>query len=218
MDDTFADGSREAGGDPLGGVWWTTSAKNAIDIAPGKLGLVTGSAGRGIRTTFEPQTLAEGQTLKATFTFMSPETVGVDRQDAFRVGLHDRLERPELEADLSASSSGPNPTYNGLPGYMLTFDVNREDPTLNNVDIRRHIRKKQIGRLMGTYQGYDLLAEGGESFEDLSTILKVAALSRWIGTVTDANDEGDDFAGAADVENLAQQRRDGKCRVELIVP
>lgn len=164
MDDSFIDGDRSGGVDTTGGVWWTTSASSAIDIEPGKLGLVAGSSGRGIRTTFEPQTLAAGQTLKASFTFTTPATVGFDRQDAFRVGFHDRLERAELEADLVASSGAPNQIYSGLPGYMITFDVNREDPALNNVDIRRHVPIKTIGRLMGTYKGYDLLAEGGPSF------------------------------------------------------
>ncbi|MFY0596645.1 MAG: polysaccharide lyase family 7 protein [Cognatishimia sp.] len=164
IDDSFADGDRNGGADELGGVWWTTSAKTAIEIEPGKLGIVSGTSGRGIRTTFEPQTLAEGQAIKTTFTFTTPETVGTDRQDAFRVGFHDRLERADLEQDLSASSSAPNKIYNALPGYMVTFDVNRADPTLNNVDIRKHIRIKEVGRLMSTYQGYELLAEGGESF------------------------------------------------------
>ena len=66
--------------------------------------------------------------LFATFTFNTGKTVGFDRQDAFRIGLHDRLQRPELETDLSASSGAPNETFNGLPGYMVTFDVNRNDP------------------------------------------------------------------------------------------
>ena len=164
IDDKFADGDRSGGSDAQGGIWWTTSASSAIDIAPGKLGLVSGGAGRGIRTTYTPQTLSPGQILQAEITFTTPETVGFDRMDAFRVGFHDRLERPELEADLSASSGAPNELYNGLPGYMFTFDVNREDPALNNVEVRRHIRKKRLGRLMGTYQGYKLLAEGGDSF------------------------------------------------------
>lgn len=164
IDDSFADGDRAGGADELGGVWWTTSAKTAIEIEPNKLGLVSGTAGRGIRTTFEPQTLSDGQAIKASFTFTTPETVGKDRQDAFRVGLHDRLERADLEQDLSASSSAPNKLYNALPGYMVTFDVNRADPTLNNVDVRKHVRIKEVGRLMSTYQGYELLAEGGESF------------------------------------------------------
>ena len=164
IDDKFADGDRSGGSDLLGGIWWTTSASAAIDIAPGKLGLVSGGAGRGIRTTYRPQTLSPGQILQAEIVFTTPDTVGFDRMDAFRVGFHDRLERPELEADLSASSGAPNELYNGLPGYMFTFDVNREEPGLNNVEIRRHIRKKRLGRLMGTYQGYLHLAEGGQSF------------------------------------------------------
>ncbi len=164
MDDRFADGDRTGGVDELDGIWWTTSASSAIDIAPGQLGLVSGGAGRGIRTTFTPQTLSDGQTLQAIVAFTTPDTVGSDRMDALRFGFHDRLERAELEADLSASSGAPNELYNGLPGYMFTFDVNRDDPTLNNVEVRRHIRKKRLGRLMGTYQGYKLLAEGGDSF------------------------------------------------------
>ena len=164
LDDKFADGNRESGKDPQAGNWWTTSASSALEIAPGKLGLVSGGAGRGIRTTFEPQTLSPGQMLQATMHFTTPETVGTDRMDALRFGFHDRLERAELEADLSASSGAPNEIYNGLPGYMITFDVNRDDPKLNNVEVRRHIRTKRLGRLMGTYQGYKLLDEGGESF------------------------------------------------------
>ena len=164
FDDNFADGDRSGGADPLGSIWWTTSASSAIDITPGKLGLVSGGAGRGIRTTFTPQTLSVGQTLQASVVFTTPDTVGFDRMDALRFGFHDRLERAELEADLSASSGAPNEIYNGLPGYMFTFDVNRQDPALNDVEVRRHIRKKRLGRLMGTYQGYLLLAEGGNSF------------------------------------------------------
>jgi hypothetical protein len=164
LDDSFADGDRLGGADELGGIWWTTSAKTAIEIAPNALGVVSGTSGRGIRTTFEPQTLSEGQAIKASYTFTTPETVGSDRQDAFRVGLHDRLERGELQQDLSASSSAPNKLYNALPGYMVTFDVNRADPSLNNVDVRKHVRVKEVGRLMSTYQGYELLAEGGDSF------------------------------------------------------
>lgn len=164
MDDKFADGDRNGGADELDGIWWTTSASAAIEIEAGKLGLVSGGAGRGIRTTFTPQTLSDGLSLQATVAFTTPDTVGFDRMDALRFGFHDRLERAELEADLSASSGSPNEIYNGLPGYMFTFDVNREDPALNNVEVRRHIRKKRLGRLMGTYQGYLLLAEGGDSF------------------------------------------------------
>lgn len=163
FDDRFADGGRDDGADPNDANWWTTSASKAIEVAPGKLGLVSGTSGRGIRATFLPQTLAEGQTLLATFTFTTPETIGTDRVSAFRVGLHDKLERAELEGDLSASSKNHNKTYDGLPGYMIDFDINLEDAAAANIDIRKHKNDKQ-GRLMGTNKGYRHLGGGGDPY------------------------------------------------------
>jgi len=60
---------------------------------------------------------------------------------------------------------------------MVTFDVNRNDPTLNNVEVRRHIRSKRLGRLMGTYQGYELLADGGDSFSFTSDTTYIGEIS-----------------------------------------
>lgn len=163
FDDTFADGDRSNGAD-MDSSWWTTTTSSAIEVAPGKLGLVSGGSGRGIRTTFDPQTLANGQTLQATFTFTTPETVGSNRDSAFRVGVYDKLGRAKLEDDLSASSKSPNPLYDGLPGYMIDFDINLEDPTQANIDIRKHKDDTQ-GRLLGTTKGYTRLGGGGEPYQ-----------------------------------------------------
>ncbi|WP_420862672.1 polysaccharide lyase family 7 protein [Algirhabdus cladophorae] len=164
FDDSFADGDRSAGGDPMDANWWATTTSSAIEIAPGALGLVSGSSGRGIRTTFAPQTLSQGQSLKAQFTFTTPETLGRDRDSAFRIGLHDKLDREGLEADLGASSKQPNKLYNNLPGYMIDFDVNLDDPSLANIDIRKQ-KPGRIGRLMGTTKAYKHLAGGGEPYQ-----------------------------------------------------
>jgi hypothetical protein len=164
FDDSFADGGRDNGADETDGTWWSTSTSGAIEVEPGKLGLISGSSGRGLRSTFTTQTLSEGQTLMATFTFTTPETMGRDRDSAFRVGLHDRLDREELEADLGASSGSPNKLYNGLPGYMIDFDINLDDPTLANIDVRKH-KVGKIGRLMGTTKGYKHLAGGGAAYQ-----------------------------------------------------
>ncbi|MEM9682689.1 MAG: polysaccharide lyase family 7 protein, partial [Pseudomonadota bacterium] len=139
IDDDFADGGRDASG-AADADWWTTSSSSAIEIAPGALGLVSGGSGRGIRTTFAPQVLSEGQTLRATFEFTTPETIGTDRDSAFRVGLYDKMGRVELETDLSASSKQPNPVYDGLPGYMIDFDIGLTDPGAANIDIRKRLR------------------------------------------------------------------------------
>jgi hypothetical protein len=164
FNDSFADGGRDDGDDATDGNWWSTTTSGAIEVEVGKLGLISGSSGRGLRSTFATQTLNEGQTLQATFTFTTPETMGRDRDSAFRVGLHDRLDRVELEGDLGASSKSPNKLYNGLPGYMIDFDINLDDPTLANIDVRKH-KVGKIGRLMGTTKGYKHLAGGGEAYQ-----------------------------------------------------
>ncbi|MEL6682732.1 MAG: polysaccharide lyase family 7 protein, partial [Pseudomonadota bacterium] len=163
FDDSFADGVRDGGDDPTGGNWWTTTTSAAIEIAPNALGLVSGGSGRGIRTTFDPQMLAPGQAVQATFSFTTPETIGTDRDSAFRIGLYDTLGRAELEGDLSASSSNPQPLYDGLPGYMIDFDIGLTDAAASNIDIRRHNEDTQ-GRLLGTTKGYQRLAGGGEPY------------------------------------------------------
>ena len=164
FDDRFVDGGRDDGSDDSDSNWWTTTNSSAIEVGSGYLGLVSGGSGRGIRTTFAPQTLEDGQTLSAMFTFVTPSTVGEDRSSAFRVGLYDKLGRAELEGDLSASSKKPNALYDQLPGYMIDFDINLKDATAANIDIRKHKADEQ-GRLLGTTKGYTRLGGGGDAYQ-----------------------------------------------------
>ena len=164
VDDSFADGDRTDGADALDTNWWTTTNSAALEIGEGYLGLVTGGSGRGLRTTFAPQTLQDGQTLKASFTFTTPQTVGTNRDSALRVGLYDKLGRAKLESDLGASSKKPNKTYDGLPGYMIDFDVGLKNASKANIDIRKH-KDDTRGRLLGTTKGYKRLASGGSPYQ-----------------------------------------------------
>ena len=166
VDDSFTDGGRDNGADALDTNWWVTTNSSAPEIAEGSLGLVSGGSGRGLRSTFAPQNLAEGQTLKASFTFTTPKTIGSkpDRDSAFRIGLYNKLGRAKLEGDLSASSKKPNKSYDGLPGYMIDFDVALKDPTKANIDIRKHKDDTQ-GRLLGTTKGYQHLGGGGDAYQ-----------------------------------------------------
>ena len=161
FDDSFADGGRDEGSDASDSNWWTTSNSSSIEVSQGRLGLVSGGSGRGIRTTFAPQMLTEGQTLKASFTFETPATTGHDRGAAFRVGLFDTLGRGALEGDLSASSKSPNATYDGLPGYLITYDVNTAEAA--NIEVRKH-NDQALGRLLGGLDAWDMLGEGGASY------------------------------------------------------
>ena len=77
VNDSFADGGRDNGPDPLDSSWWASSSPNGIEVSAGSLGMVTGSSGRGIHTVFPTQSLANvGDKLVATYTFTTPETVG----------------------------------------------------------------------------------------------------------------------------------------------
>lgn len=164
VDDSFTDGNRANSADALDSSWLTTTNSSALEFSRGKLGLVSGGSGRGLRTTFAPQQLTDGQTLKASFTFTTPKTIGSKRGSAFRVGLYDKLGRAELEGDLGASSKKPNKSYDGLPGYMIDFDVNLKDPSKANIEVRKH-KDETHGRLLGTTKGYKSIGSGGNAYQ-----------------------------------------------------
>src|SRR5262245_28373246 len=92
VNDSWADGGRDNGADPLDTNWWTSAAAAGIEVSVGSMGMVTGSSGRGIHGIFPTQTLVNvGDTLVATYTFKTPATIGSGATGAFRVGLFDTL-------------------------------------------------------------------------------------------------------------------------------
>ena len=132
VDDSWADGDLAATG--LGGEldssWWTSSSSSADEVTTGAMGLVTGTSGRGLHTTFATQTLDDiGESVTATYTFLTPATIG-SGTTAFRIGLFDHLDRlttnpanagvdPNstreddccLDAAVNASSGSPNGAF-----------------------------------------------------------------------------------------------------------
>jgi hypothetical protein len=163
VNDSFADGGRNNGADPLDSNWWASSSLNGIEVSAGSLGMVTGSTGRGIHTVFPTQTLANvGDRLVATYTFRTPANVGSGGAAGFRAGLFDTLGRAGLDADIEASSAAPSPLYGlfstptaALPGYMLDMDVGTGTEDIN---FRQHdtvpTAATPTGRLMGTTTGF----------------------------------------------------------------
>jgi hypothetical protein len=170
VDDSWADGGRDNGADPLDTNWWTSASSSGIEVSPGSLGMVTGSSGRGIHAIFPTQTLANvGDKLVATYTFTTPATVGSGGTGAFRVGLFDTLGRAGLDADVSASSGTPNALYGyfaantaALPGYMMDMDVGTgaEDLSFRQHDTAQ-TATTPTGRLMGTTTGFTQLSPTG---------------------------------------------------------
>jgi hypothetical protein len=169
VDDSSTDGGRNNGADPLDSNWWTSSNASGIEVSVGSLGMVTGSQGRGIHTVFPTQTLAVGDSLKATYTFTTPATIGTAQTGGFRVGLFDTLGRAGLDADIVSSSGSPNSLYGyfatstvGLPGYMMDMDVGTgaEDLSFRQLDTPV-TATTPTGRLMGTTTGFTQISPTG---------------------------------------------------------
>jgi hypothetical protein len=174
VDDSWADGGLSDGADPQDSNWWTSASSAGIEVSPGSMGLVTGSTGRGIHTVFPTQTLANvGDSLKATYTFTTPATIGTAQTGGFRVGLFDTLGRAGLNANVSSSSGTPNSLYGlysastvGLPGYMLDMDVatGTEDFNVRQLDTPVNVpATTPTGRLMGTTTGFTSLGDSPNS-------------------------------------------------------
>jgi hypothetical protein len=173
VNDSWQDGGRNDGADPLDSNWWTSASSQGIEVAVGSLGMVTGTSGRGIHTICPTQKLAfPGQKLIAKYTFTTPATVGSGTA-AFRAGLFDTLGRAGLNADISASSGSPNAIYGwgtgnagpgtaGLPGYMLDMDVATTTAS-NDFSFRSHATDtvSPTGRLMGTTTAFTQLSPTG---------------------------------------------------------
>ena len=89
---------------------------------------------------------------EATFTFKTPATIGSGGTAAFKIGLFNTNGNSGLAADLSASSTTPNPIYDPLPGYVMDFDVNPASGA--NITFREKSPVPgSTGQLLGTTTG-----------------------------------------------------------------
>jgi hypothetical protein len=225
VDDSWADGGRDNGPDPLDSNWWTSSSPNGIEVAVGSLGLVSGTSGRGIHTVFPTQTLADiGDKLVVTYTFTTPATVGSNQSAAFRVGLFDTLGRAGLNADVVASSGSPNSLYGyhvtntrGLPGYMMDMDLQTGTEDLN---FRHHNTAVNegagtpTGLLMLTTTGFSNISPSGPDGEyfivpnttytgSISLTRASATEMQVTGSLGNADHTVTDVFDSADVDMLA---------------
>jgi hypothetical protein len=163
VDDSWADGGRTNGADALDTNWWssTSNTGNSIEVSVGALGMITGTSGRGIHGTFTPQSLNTGDTIKATFTFTTPATIGTNATGAFRIGLFNSNGQA-LAADIQASTSSPNTIYDPVAGYMMDFDMRTG---AENIQFRE---KDPVpgtnGVLLATTTGFASLASGGSAY------------------------------------------------------
>jgi hypothetical protein len=225
VNDSWADGGRDNGTDPLDINWWTSSSSSGIEVSVGSMGMVTGTSGRGIHGVFPTQTLANvGDSLIATYTFTTPATIGSGQTGGFRVGLFDTLGRVGLAGDITSSSGSPNSLYGyfaagtvGLPGYMLDMDVGTgiEDISFRQLDTPVNVgAQTPTGRLLGTTTGFTQLSptgfDGGYTFTANTTytgsftITRISATDMQLtGTLGSYSHSNTDSFDSADIGMLA---------------
>ena len=146
---------------------------------------------------FETQTLANpGDSIRALISFSTPATVAATNED-LRIGLFDHLERntpDQLGQNTSYSSSSPNPSFSGLPGFYLEIDVENAD-LATDLDIRRS-DPSATGRLLSTTTGFTAFGSGpdvGYTIEPNTEYSVVLVVTRTAAGTLDITAE---FAGA----------------------
>ena len=225
VNDSWADGGRNNGADPLDTNWWssTSNTNNSVEVSVGSMGMVTGSSGRGLHGVFPTQTLANvGDKLVATYTFTTPATIGSAQTGGFRVGLFDTLGRAGLNADITSSSTQPSSLYGyfgtndvGLPGYMMDMDVGTgaEDISFRQLDTPV-TASTPTGRLMGTTTGFTQFSptgvDGGYTFAANTTytgsftVTRINATDMQItGTLGSYSHSNTDAFDSADIGMIA---------------
>ena len=181
IDDFFDDGDRTRTG-ALDADWWSSSqtSGSSVEITPGELGLVTGTSGRGLHATFEPQNLEVGDNITVTYSFTTPATIGTNRSNALRIALMD-FNNPGLAADLSSSSSSSNPLYVGQPGYFTSFDVDGTGGGGQDTELRKHDIASSIGRFLGTTSEWSSISssdDAGYSFSPNTDYIGMLSITR----------------------------------------
>ena len=193
VDDNFAvDGTATTDA-----AYFGSSTAGAIEVNANSIGVVSGSSGRQIHGLFETQTLANpGDSIRALISFSTPATVAATNED-LRIGLFDHLERntpDQLGQNTSYSSSSPNPSFSGLPGFYLEIDVENAD-LATDLDIRRS-DPSATGRLLSTTTGFTAFGSGpdvGYTIEPNTEYSVVLVVTRTaVGTL----DITAEFAGA----------------------
>jgi hypothetical protein len=174
VDDSWASGTRTSPPNDAG--WWYSTGSTAIEVGTGFLGLVSGGSGRGIHGTFAPVSLNIGDSIRATFAFTTPVTVGAAVDAGFRMGLF-KNNGTSLATDITASSGSPSTLWQGVAGYMFDADVRNDGAGDLAIRERQLQADANTGRLLGTTSAFNSLGNGGSTFS-------ISASTAYIGEYT----------------------------------
>jgi hypothetical protein len=162
VNDSFSDGLASASV-ATEASWHYSSTSSGLEVATNALGLVSGTSGRGIHGAFGSTSIGQGQSIKLTYTFMTPATVlGTgDKTNSFRIALLDSG-TTDMDMSYSASSGTPEPLLDVPLGYYMEYDVATAGES--DISFRESLSGRSTGRLLGTSSGWDSLDSGGSDY------------------------------------------------------
>jgi len=171
VDDSWADGGRNNGADPLDTDWWYSTSNQAIEVSVGIIGNGHRYLGTGnFMARSPPRRLSVGDNPQSYLHVHNASHGRYKSQAALRVGLFDG--NASTAADLVASSGSPNAAYNSLLGYMMDYDVN-----FATANIQFRERSVASGQLLASTSDYTNLASGG-------SVYSIAANTFYTGELT----------------------------------
>ena len=169
VNDNFSTTAPSSDNNTTDAAYYGTSGSSAIEFNADSVGLRSGGSGRALHALFPTQTLENiGDTLTASVTFITPPTVNsgtAASNEEMRIGLFDNLGRTSSEEDtngnplglgqnISNGSTNLNPLLMGLPGFAAELDIDGEELTNQDIQIRISA-PTESGRLLGTSSGFD---------------------------------------------------------------
>jgi hypothetical protein len=121
LDDTFADGSRAESTRPAEAAVWV-GRKGDVTVAEGVLSTQMGPSSQKIWTYFteaEPVTLAVGQKLTASISFILHKELAESTSRSLRIGLFHDSTSPRVEDDVNNDGGGGGAPWTDAQGYAV---------------------------------------------------------------------------------------------------
>ena len=162
LDDSFADGSRGESKRPVEAPVWIGREAD-VTVAAGALSTKMGESSQKIWTYFsesEPVTLAVGQKLAATISFIPRKVLAEATSRSLRIGLFHDATSPRVEDDVNNDGGGPGAPWTDAQGYAVQVLITGgEYSSTKPFDLGKRTNLAS-GSLLGTSGDYTKMSGG----------------------------------------------------------
>jgi hypothetical protein len=169
LDELWADGSRTENKLPAESSVWIGRAAD-VAVSPGLLSTKMGDVSQKIWTYFtpdEPVTLAVGQTLTASISFIPRGTLYEHNSRNFRFGLFHDATSPRVEMDTAMDSGGADNPWADATGYAVQFLLTSDPYTGTSSFVVGKRTDMTHTSLLGTSDDYARVPGGKRVSEEL---------------------------------------------------